>query len=52
MLYIVLEYWILSKLSFIIGETFGLFGLDVIVKGIISLFLIVFVALKLQEVFP
>ena len=25
---------------------FGLFGLDVIVKGIISLFLIVFVALK------
>ena len=42
MLDIVLEYWKLSKLCFIIGKTFGLLGLYVIVKGIISSFFAVF----------
>ena len=39
MLDIVLEYLKLSKVCFIIGETFGSLGLYVIVKGIISSFI-------------
>ena len=46
---IVLEYWKLSKLCFIIGKTFGLLGLYVKVKGIISSFLAVFGCLKISR---
>ena len=49
MLDIVLEYWKLSKLYFIIGKLFGLLGLDVKVKGIISSFLVVFGYLKVSR---
>ena len=48
MLHIVLEYWKLPKLCFIIRKTFGLLGLYVIVKGIISSFFAVFSCLKIS----
>ena len=43
---IVLQHWKLSKLCFIIGKTFILLGLYVIVKGIISSVLAVFGCLE------
>ena len=43
---IVLEYWKLLKLCFILEKMFGLFGLHVVVKGIISPFLVGFGCLK------
>ena len=46
MLDVVLEYWTLLKLCFIIGKMLGLLGLYVVVKGIISSFLVVFGCLK------
>ena len=46
MLGIVLEYWKLSKLCCVIGKTFGLLGLYVILKVIISSLLIFFGCLK------
>ena len=49
MLHIVLEYWKLSKLGFIIGKSFGLLGLYVRVKGIISWFSAGFGCLKKSQ---
>ena len=49
MLGIVLEYRKLSQLCFIIGKMFGLLGLYVMVKGIISSFLAVFGCLKISR---
>ena len=46
MLNIVLEYWKLSKLCCVIGKTFGLLGLYVILKVIISSLLVFFGCLK------
>ena len=43
---IVLEYWKLLKLCFIIGKMFGLLGLYVVAKGIISSFSVVLGCLK------
>ena len=47
MLDIVLEYWKLSKFCVIIGKIFGLLGLYVVMKRIISSFLAVFGCLKI-----
>ena len=43
---IVLEHWKLSKLCYVIEKKLGLLGLIVIVKGIISSFLVFLVALN------
>ena len=46
MLDLVLEYWKLSTLCFITGKTFGLLGLYVIMKRILSSFLADFSCFK------